>query len=128
MRIGIKGKPKKEAVLKEKREIKNWKKIIWEIEDNCDFPSRINSVLPKSYRFGKGEKRGKRGRKYYFFCPFHQEKKRSFSWDILRRKFYCFGCGKSVSIVGYFAVAHGLEGIEAVIRLAKFFKIKINWK
>ena len=61
-------------------------------------------------------------------CPFHQEKTPSFVWISCKGFFYCFGCGIGGDIISYYIERKNVSFIEAIIRLSKFFKIKIEWK
>lgn len=42
----------------------------------------------------EGVKLTKRGKNYFGLCPFHEETKPSFSINLKKGIYYCFGCGK----------------------------------
>lgn len=60
----------------------------------------------------------KAGKNYIGLCPFHQEKTPSFSVDVDRGLFYCFGCGKGGNIFTFLVEKEGMSFPEAVKFLA----------
>ena len=61
----------------------------------------------------------KRGKNYTGLCPFHPEKKPSFSVSPDKQVYYCFGCGQGGNVIT-FLMAHDKVGFaEAVRTLAK---------
>jgi DNA primase len=76
--------------------------------------------------------RGKlRGLLYFIKCPFHTEKTASFCiYDktFLQEGFRCYGCGMSGSIIDYYMNRKDVAFVNAVIDLAKIFKIKMKWQ
>ncbi|KKQ68580.1 MAG: hypothetical protein A2626_02785 [Candidatus Nealsonbacteria bacterium RIFCSPHIGHO2_01_FULL_38_55] len=56
-------------------------------------------------------------RQGFAFCPFHQEKTKSF--HLYKNKCKCFGCGKSVDTIQFIMETKGLTFPEAVMELSK---------
>jgi DNA primase len=84
----------------------------------------LGSIFPMVARKRfKGVGRGK-----YALCPFYQETKASFSWCSDRNFFHCFGCGKGGDLIGFYSAMTGKDFIPSVIALAKFFRIKLQFK
>jgi DNA primase len=42
----------------------------------------------------------KQGKKYLALCPFHPERTPSFTVDLQKRTYRCFGCGKEGKVAG----------------------------
>lgn len=59
----------------------------------------------------------KRGKDYFGKCPFHNEKTASFSVNVEKNIFYCFGCHKGSSVIDFVMKKEGLSFPEAVKRL-----------
>lgn len=60
-------------------------------------------------------------------CTFHKEKTASLFFYETSIAFKCYGCGESGNYVSFFAKMEGITYIEAVTRLARFYKIKMKW-
>lgn len=67
---------------------------------------------------GKSIKLKKSGANYFACCPFHNEKSPSFSINVNKQFFHCFGCGESGNVITFIMKYQGLEFIEAVRLLA----------
>ena len=61
----------------------------------------------------------KKGNKWWGLCPFHSEKTPSFSVDIERGLYYCFGCQKGGSLIDFLMETDKLSFLEAVEELAE---------
>lgn len=59
-----------------------------------------------------------RGRKAIGLCPFHGERTPSFSVDIERGLWYCFGCGEGGSVYNFLMRIEGLNFPQAVKKMA----------
>lgn len=59
-----------------------------------------------------------RGRKAIGLCPFHGERTPSFSVDMERGLWYCFGCGEGGSVYNFLMRIEGLNFPQAVKKLA----------
>lgn len=59
-----------------------------------------------------------RGRKAIGLCPFHGERTPSFSVDIERGLWYCFGCSEGGSVYNFLMKIEGLSFPQAVKKLA----------
>ena len=55
-----------------------------------------------------------KGRKFWGLCPFHGEKTASFSVDSELQTYYCFGCHKGGSMIGFVMEIERMEFMEAV--------------
>lgn len=60
----------------------------------------------------------KKGHNYTGLCPFHQEKKPSFTVSQEKQVFYCFGCGTGGDVYKFLMLAENLTFPEAVQNLA----------
>lgn len=52
-------------------------------------------------------------------CPFHQEKTPSFTVDVAKGLFHCFGCGKGGDVYAFVRAVEALSFPEAVERVAR---------
>ena len=59
-----------------------------------------------------------RGRKAIGLCPFHSERTPSFSVDLERGLWYCFGCSEGGSVYNFLMRIEGLNFPQAVKKLA----------
>lgn len=59
-----------------------------------------------------------RGRKAIGLCPFHNERTPSFSVDLERGLWYCFGCSEGGSVYNFLMKIEGLSFPQAVKKLA----------
>ena len=67
----------------------------------------------------------RRGKNYVALCPFHYEKKPSFTVSPDKGLFYCFGCGKGGNVIKFLQDYRGLEFKEAVVELAERYGIEV---
>ncbi len=67
---------------------------------------------------GKSLKLKRSGGNYFACCPFHNEKSASFSVNINKQFFHCFGCGESGNVVTFVMKYSGLSFVDAIKSLA----------
>ncbi len=61
-------------------------------------------------------------------CPFHDEKRPSFSVSPGSNLFYCFGCGEGGDVIGFVRKLDGLSFAESVERLASRFNVLLTYE
>ncbi|MFN4196547.1 MAG: DNA primase [Caldimicrobium sp.] len=66
------------------------------------------------------------GRNFVGYCPFHTEKKPSFTVSPEKQIFKCFGCGAAGDVVTFYMKFKGLEFKDALYELAEKAGIKID--
>lgn len=59
------------------------------------------------------------GKNYVGLCPFHSERTPSFTVNLQKGLFKCFGCGASGDVINFYMKIKGLDFKTAVIELAK---------
>ena len=90
--------------------------------------SVIDEVIRKSdivEVIGKSLKLKKSGANYFACCPFHNEKSASFSINVNKQFFHCFGCGESGSVITFVMKYNGLDFINAIKSLATMYGVHI---
>lgn len=110
-------------MMKKRRLIKNLRDVVEKIKShNID---DLAPLLPE-INFNKFKKVGEG----YFFlkCPFHKEKTPSFVYSPHKQIIYCFACKTSGDIIEFYVKMRKKGFYPAIIRLAKFFKIKLDWQ
>lgn len=70
----------------------------------------------------------RRGSEYWACCPFHNEKTPSFHIVPSKGIYYCFGCHKGGSAVGFVMDYEHMSYVEALRYLAKKYNIEIHEK
>ncbi|MGY3725313.1 DNA primase [Granulicatella balaenopterae] len=63
----------------------------------------------------------KRGKNYFGFCPFHDEKTPSFSVAEEKQLYYCFSCGRGGSVFSFISEVENIsfpEAVEKVVDIA----------
>lgn len=68
----------------------------------------------------------KAGKNYTGLCPFHSEKKPSFTVSPHKQLFHCFGCGASGNVISFVMKFESVSFIEAMEILAKRYGIKLE--
>jgi DNA primase len=68
----------------------------------------------------------KTGRNFLGLCPFHAEKKPSFTVSEEKQIFHCFGCGQGGNALTFVMLYHNLNFPEAVRFLANKYGIEIS--
>lgn len=69
----------------------------------------------------------KKGKNYYAFCPFHEEKTPSFSVSQEKQFFYCFGCGIHGNVIDFLINYENLNFIETIEELSNQIGLKIPY-
>lgn len=59
-------------------------------------------------------------------CPFHNEKTGSFSVDVERNYFKCFGCGESGDIIDFVSKYKDIEKLDAAKLIAEMYNINVG--
>ncbi len=67
----------------------------------------------------------KRGQNHFGLCPFHTEKTPSFSVNIQKQIFHCFGCGEGGNVISFIMKVESLSFVEALQFLAQKLNITI---
>ena len=68
----------------------------------------------------------KRGRNFFGLCPFHNEKTPSFSLNIDKQIYKCFGCGKGGGTINFIMDIEKLDFLDAVKYLGNKYNIEVN--
>ncbi|WP_343152833.1 DNA primase [Buchnera aphidicola] len=61
----------------------------------------------------------KKGENYYSLCPFHNEKTPSFSVNLKKQFFYCFGCKENGNVIDFLMNYEKLSFLESIKELSK---------
>ncbi|MDY6974159.1 MAG: CHC2 zinc finger domain-containing protein, partial [Thermodesulfobacteriota bacterium] len=77
-----------------------------------------NTVEMLSLAQAKGVKMKKNGKSYFGLCPFHADKKPSFSITPSKNEWHCFGCGKGGDVIRFLELFDQVDFKEAVKRLS----------
>jgi DNA primase len=67
----------------------------------------------------------RRGKNYVALCPFHYEKKPSFTVSPDKGFYYCFGCGKGGNVIKFLQDHRGMDFREAVVELAERYGLEV---
>ena len=68
----------------------------------------------------------KRGRNFFGLCPFHNEKTPSFSVNIEKQIYKCFGCGKGGRTINFIMDVEKLDFLDAIKYLGQKYNITIE--
>lgn len=68
----------------------------------------------------------KKGSNYFGLCPFHTEKTPSFSVNVQKQTFTCFGCGESGDCIEFVKKTQNLTFQEAIEYIASIYAIPIQ--
>lgn len=68
----------------------------------------------------------KRGKNYFGFCPFHDERTPSFSVTEEKKIFHCFSCGKGGNVFSFLMEVEGISFVEAVQKTAEIASISVD--
>ena len=68
----------------------------------------------------------KRGRNFFGLCPFHNEKTPSFSINIEKQIYKCFGCGKGGGTINFIMDVEKLDFLDAIKYLGQKYNITIE--
>lgn len=91
---------------------------IEEIREAADIIEIIGEYIPIK----------KTGKNYTGLCPFHSEKKPSFTVSPTKQLYHCFGCGASGNVITFVMKYETISFIEAVEMLAKKCGVKLGKK
>ncbi|MEC6996667.1 MAG: CHC2 zinc finger domain-containing protein, partial [Pseudomonadota bacterium] len=68
----------------------------------------------------------KSGSNYKALCPFHEEKTPSFTINVAKQNYVCYGCGKSGDVFSYIMEKYKITFREALEKIAKDFNISLD--
>ena len=68
----------------------------------------------------------KRGRNFFGLCPFHNEKTPSFSINMDKQIYKCFGCGKGGGTINFIMDIERLDFVDAIKYLGNKYNIQVN--
>jgi DNA primase len=89
---------------------------IEEIREAADIVEVIGGYIPIK----------KRGKNYSGLCPFHSEKKPSFTVSPTKQLYHCFGCGASGNVISFVMRYESLSFLEALEVLASKYNIELE--
>jgi len=87
-----------------------------EVREAADIVDTIGEYIPIK----------KRGKNYTGLCPFHSEKKPSFTVSPSKQLYHCFGCGASGNVITFVMKYESVSFIEAIEILGKKYGIKLD--
>ena len=67
----------------------------------------------------------KRGRNFFGLCPFHDEKTPSFSINIDKQIYKCFGCGKGGGTINFIMDVERLDFVDSIKYLGDKYNINV---
>lgn len=67
-----------------------------------------------------------RGSQYSGCCPFHEEKKPSFSVKLSTNRFKCFGCGEGGSVIDFVSKMDGISLRESMYKIAGWYGVEVT--
>lgn len=68
----------------------------------------------------------KKGKNFFGFCPFHDERTPSFSVTEEKQIFHCFSCGRGGNVYSFLMEVDGLSFPEAVLKTAELSEIEVD--
>lgn len=68
----------------------------------------------------------KRGRNFFGLCPFHNEKTPSFSINMDKQIYKCFGCGKGGGTINFIMDIERLDFVDAIKYLGNKYNIQVE--
>lgn len=68
----------------------------------------------------------KRGKNYFGYCPFHDEKTPSFSVAEEKQIFHCFSCGRGGNVFTFLMDIEGISFVEAVKKTAQLSHVDVD--
>ena len=68
----------------------------------------------------------KRGRNFFGLCPFHNEKTPSFSINIDKQIYKCFGCNKGGGTINFIMDIERLDFVDAIKYLGNKYNINVE--
>ena len=70
----------------------------------------------------------KRGRNFFGLCPFHDEKTPSFSINMDKQIYKCFGCNKGGGTINFIMDIERLDFVDALKFLGKKYNIDVEFE
>ncbi|WMY95089.1 MAG: DNA primase [Arsenophonus sp.] len=70
----------------------------------------------------------KQGKNHYACCPFHNEKKPSFTVNKNKQFYYCFGCGAHGNAIDFLMNYHKFNFVESIEELASINQLDIQYE
>ena len=67
----------------------------------------------------------RRGKDYVGLCPFHSEETPSFTVNVVKKFYHCFGCGSHGDVIQFLSSSQSIPYKEAAFQLAKEYGIEI---
>ncbi|WP_025728618.1 DNA primase [Atopobacter phocae] len=92
--------------------------IIKDVSENVD-------ILPIIEHYVELKKRGKN---YFGYCPFHEERTPSFSVAPEKQLYHCFSCGRGGNVFGFIQEIDQVSFPEAVKKVAELGNLDIDLK
>lgn len=89
---------------------------------------KISSKVDAVQVIGRYVQLKTRGRKAIGLCPFHSERTPSFSVDVERGLWYCFGCSEGGSVYNFLMRMEGLNFPQAVKKLADEVGVPLDFE
>ncbi len=87
---------------------------------------RVKEVANIVEVIGEHVKLKRTGRNYVGLCPFHSDRKPSFTVSEEKQIFRCFGCGAGGDVIAFYMKFHHVGFAEAVKELARRYNIEIR--
>jgi DNA primase len=67
----------------------------------------------------------RRGKDYVGLCPFHSEETPSFTVNVEKRFYHCFGCASHGDVIQFLASSQGMPYKESAIKIANQYGIEV---
>ena len=90
--------------------------IIEQVRQNADIHDVVSGYVELK----------KRGRNFFGLCPFHNEKTPSFSINVDKQIYKCFGCGKGGGTINFIMDVERLDFVDAIKYLGNKYNIKVE--
>ena len=96
------------------------------MKEKVDLAKLVKDRLNIIDIIGREQKLIKVGSNYKSLCPFHNEKTPSFTINMQKQNYVCYGCGKSGDIFSYIMEKYKFSFREALEKLAAEANINIK--
>ncbi len=90
--------------------------VIQEIRDRTDIVEVIGSVVNLQ----------RKGQNYVALCPFHQDKKPSFTVSPRKQIYHCFGCHRGGNVINFLMEYEGTGFVDVVRRLGRDAGVEVE--
>lgn len=90
--------------------------MLKQIADNVDLFAYVNQQIPMQ----------RKGSDYFGHCPLHTDRTPSFSITPSKNAYYCFGCGRAGTIIGYLCDFEGMRFEDAVEKASKLAGVDMS--